>query len=77
MEMSADELESFEERAAILEFDAGLCREWAERIAARMVLERRAKRTSSTVPLVADLQCLDEESASAHGAADLLGVARR
>lgn len=31
--MTADELEAFEERAAILEFDAGLTREEAERAA--------------------------------------------
>jgi len=43
MSMSEDEREEFEERAAILEFDAGMCREWAERIAARMVLERRGR----------------------------------
>jgi len=42
-----DEREEFEERAAILEFDAGMCREWAERIARRMVLERRAQRAAS------------------------------
>jgi hypothetical protein len=44
--MSEDEREEFEERAAILEFDAGMCREWAERIALRMVIEQRARRAA-------------------------------
>jgi len=38
-----DEREEFEERAAILEFEAGMCRAWAERIALKMVLDRRAR----------------------------------
>lgn len=44
--MSEDEREEFEERAAILEFEGGMCREWAERIALRMVLDRRARRAA-------------------------------
>ena len=37
--MTDDQQESFEERAAILEFDAGMNRAEAERLAAQMVCE--------------------------------------
>lgn len=37
--MTADQHEAFEERSAILEFDAGLSRAEAERLAAQMVCE--------------------------------------
>jgi len=33
-----DQLEAYEERAGILEFDAGMTREEAERVATQMVL---------------------------------------
>jgi pyrroline-5-carboxylate reductase len=36
--MTDDQREEFEERAAILEFDAGMTREEAERVAMQMVL---------------------------------------
>ena len=36
--MNDDQREEFEERAAILEFDAGMTREEAERLAMEMVL---------------------------------------
>lgn len=34
--------EQFEERAAILEYDAGMTREQAERMAMEMIIERRS-----------------------------------
>ena len=37
--MTDDQQEAFEERAAILEFDAGMNRSEAERLAAQMVCE--------------------------------------
>lgn len=36
--MTDDQLEAYEERAGILEFDAGMTREEAERVATQMVL---------------------------------------
>ena len=40
-DLSADESEDFEERAAIMEFDGGLPREQAEQEALRLILKKR------------------------------------
>lgn len=41
--LTEDEHEAFEERAAILEYDAGMSREQAERQALEAVIRRRMK----------------------------------
>ena len=41
--MTEDEKEYYNERAAILEYEAGYTREEAERIARNMMIERRLK----------------------------------
>lgn len=41
--LTEDEREAFEERAAILEYDAGMTRDQAERLALEAVIRRRVK----------------------------------
>jgi hypothetical protein len=40
--VSEEQREEFEERAGILEFDAGMSREEAERVAMAMIVEKEA-----------------------------------
>ena len=65
--MTPDALEHFEERAAVMEFDGGLPREEAERLAKKKLHEKNLEEVSVSMTLIGNIMLLASNTVKLSG----------